>query len=434
MSAQASIELQLISAWESRVGKSMNGNLQDGRAKAMAKFREAGFPALKSEAWKYTPIRKVLDRVGSLEVGPGVATVTSKQVSALGVARLDAFRVVLVDGSFRADLSDLSGLPEGVRVLDLKSAASDPVVVSHLDQSGETGRDAFSDLNSAFVLDGVLLDVADRVVLERPILIQHIATAEAPMLLQPRLLARFGAGSQARVVEICRTIGRQAVVTNSLAEFFTARHANVDHFRLIDENDASVHINNLRSRQEGDSHFATNVITVSGGTVRNQSYFLPDGENCETHLSGFYLAQGNAHIDNHTLVDHAKPECYSNELFKGILSGRGTGVFNGKVLVREDAQKTNAYQTNKSVILGETARMFSKPELEIYADDVKCSHGATTGALDMEAMFYLQSRGIRPAQARLMLLEAFAADVLDRIAVEAIRGHVDELIRARLAE
>jgi Fe-S cluster assembly protein SufD len=202
----------------------------------------------------------------------------------------------------------------------------------------------------------------------------------------------------------------------------------MDHVRIVDEADASVHVHHLEAYQHGGSRFDTNTITLGGGTVRNNAYFLPDGEHCETHLLGLYLGRGDAHYDNHTMVDHAKPECFSNEAYKGILDDRSTGVFNGKVLVRQDAQKINAYQSNRNVLLSETARMFSKPELEIYADDVKCSHGATTGQLDDEALFYLRSRGLRPGTARLLMLQAFAGDVIEQIRDESVRAYISNRI------
>lgn len=435
MAGNDSIEQRLVTAWEERAGVVMNGQLQGGREAAFRRFRETGLPAPRSEAWKYTPIRRVLEKLPPLAMGAGADAdaVDAAQTESLGIPGLEGFRVVLVDGRFRPDLSDTSGLPDGVRVEDLREVAGDPVVLARLDQTGDAGRDVFTDLNSAFVQDGVFVHVARGVTLEKPVLIQHIVTASTPTLVQPRLLGVFEEGSTARLIEICRTLGTAAVMTNAVSEFRTATGAVIDHLRLIEEHAGAVHINTLRSYQEGKSNFSTNVVTLSDGLVRNQAYYLPDGEFCETHLSGFYLARNGAHVDNHTLVDHAMPECYSNELFKGILSGPSTGVFNGKVLVRQDAQKTNAYQSNKSVLLDEEARMYSKPELEIYADDVRCSHGATTGELDKEAMFYLRARGIREHQARLMLLEAFAGDVLDRIAVPEVRDHIDSMIRERLS-
>lgn len=431
MSDRQSIETRLLGEWNARAGSVMNGRLHDSRALAIKRFSESGIPAMRAEAWKYTPIGKILDRMPTLALGPDDSAGAAAAPDA--IEGLDAFRVVLIDGRFQASLSNIEGLPKGARILDLREASSDDEVVQFLDGTGDVARDAFADLNSAFVQDGIAIFVDANVVVPKPILIQHVLTAAKPMLVQPRLLGVFGRNSQARLVEVCTTKGDAEVLTNAMSEFHTSTGAVIDHFRLIDEHAGAVHINNLRSYQEGGSNFATNVVTVSAGIVRNQSYFLPDGEHCETYLSGFYLGQDGAHIDNHTLVDHAKPECYSNELFKGVLSNKAVGVFNGKVLVRQDAQKINAYQSNKSVLLDDTARIYSKPELEIYADDVRCSHGATTGELDKDALFYLRARGIREDAARLMLLEAFASDVLDRIKEDAVRSHVDSLIRSRLS-
>ena len=208
--------------------------------------------------------------------------------------------------------------------------------------------------------------------------------------------------------------------------------ARVEHYHIQDEGQGAARVSTLHTYQQGGSYFATLTATLSGTMVRNNLNFLPDAEHCETHLFGLYLGQDQMHVDTHTLIDHARPNCQSNELYKGILDGRSTGVFNGKVLVRPDAQKTNAYQSSKSVVLTETARMFAKPELEIYADDVKCSHGATTGRLDEEALFYLQSRGLRIHQARALLLQAFARDVIEHVHIEPLRAYLDEVIANRL--
>jgi len=431
---ESNLEASLVRSWESVAHDGLNGLYRDERAEAIQRFKEAGLPRARSEAWKYTPISKVLGRLPELKLDAAGSghSVGPEEVEALGIPSLDADRVVLVNGRFRRDLSSLDRLTPGVTVRDLREALADPSVIRDIDRTGETARDAFADLNSAFLRDGVYVRVTGKVAAERPLLILHILTASEPALVQPRVVGVFGENAQIRLVEVCRTLGDAPVVTNSMAEYHTARRARIDHDRIIDEHEETVHINNLRSRQEGDSRFSTNVITLSRGVVRNQSYLLPDGEHCETFLSGFYLGQGKAHIDNHTMVDHAMPECVSDELFKGVLSDRSRGVFNGKVLVRQDAQKTNAYQTSKSIVLDDTAVMYAKPELEIYADDVKCSHGATTGQLDSEAMFYLRSRGIHAADAQLILLEAFAGDVFDRIELEPVRDHVDQLFRRRL--
>jgi Fe-S cluster assembly protein SufD len=200
--------------------------------------------------------------------------------------------------------------------------------------------------------------------------------------------------------------------------------ASIDHVLIYERSQQSTFVNGLHVYQEGSSHYATNTITLGGGMVRNNLHFLPDGEECETHLNGLYIARGSMHVDNHTFVDHAKPNCESNELFKGIIADSATGVFNGKILVRQDSQKINAYQSSKSIVLDRSASVYAKPELEIYADDVRCSHGATTGELDEDALFYLRARGIAPEDARLLLLEAFARDVVDLIGHEPVRDYL----------
>ena len=231
-----------------------------------------------------------------------------------------------------------------------------------------------------------------------------------------------------QIIEHFGEAGASSAFENRIAEMIVAEGASIDHVLVYERGLQNTFVNGLHVYQAGSSHYATNTITLGGGMVRNNLHFLPDGEECETHLNGLYIARGTMHIDNHTFVDHAKPNCESNELFKGIVKDKATGVFNGKILVRQDSQKINAYQSSKSIVLDRSASVYAKPELEIYADDVKCSHGATTGQLDEEALFYLRARGIRPETARLLLLEAFARDVVDLIDHESVR----EVLYSRL--
>ncbi len=216
-----------------------------------------------------------------------------------------------------------------------------------------------------------------------------------------------------------------------MTEVFVGAHAHVDRYEIQDESARTSIVNKVRAYQQTGSVFRNSTFTFSGEVIRNNVEILPDAEHCETHLYGLFLGDGVMHVDNHTLVDHARPNCFSNELYKGILDDKATGVFNGKVLVRLDAQQTNAYQSNKSILLTDTARMYSKPELEIYADDVKCSHGATTGQLDEDALFYLRSRGLTEKRARAILLTAFARDVLNNVVIEPLRVYLDTLVTAR---
>jgi Fe-S cluster assembly protein SufD len=224
----------------------------------------------------------------------------------------------------------------------------------------------------------------------------------------------------------------ESLFVNAVTEWSVGERARVEHYQIQDFSENTSVVATLEAHQAGQSYFSTHTSTLKGGLIRNNLSIVPDAEECESHLFGFVLGSKAMHVDNHTLVDHRKPNCFSNELYKSILGDTSTGIFNGKVFVRPDAQKINAYQSNKSIILTEKARMYSKPELEIYADDVKCSHGATTGQLDTEALFYLKSRGLNDKQARSLLLMAFARDVIDLINVEPLRDHLDRQIAATL--
>ncbi len=424
-------ERGFVEFWRAADGHVLNGRdpgLAAARRSAIERFAEVGLPPEKSEAWKYTNIRRLVEAwAGTDPVAEGP---DPGPVDGLFLVPGDAWRVVMVNGRFDEARSALAGLPSGVTVASIAEGASSrpEVFARSFGATRPEGADGFVALNTAFAQSGLFVHVPRGTQLGRPIEILFLSGSERRGFVQPRVLFVADEGSSARIVENWRSFGEGAVFTNAVSEFLVARDAAVDHVRIVDEHASSVHVHYLQARQLGSSTFSTVSFVFGGGTVRSDAYLLPDAEHCETHLNGFYFARGSAQVDNHTLVDHARPNCESNELYKGILDGQATGVFNGKVLVRQDAQKTNAYQSNKSVVLSETARMFSKPELEIYADDVKCSHGATTGRLDDDAFFYLRARGIPPAKARLLLLQAFSGDVFETVRDEALR----ERLLARL--
>jgi len=236
-----------------------------------------------------------------------------------------------------------------------------------------------------------------------------------------------------KVVESYRTLGDEASFTNSVTEVVVARDARVEYYKVQNDTNQSYHIGTTQVRQSDNSLFYSATVTLNGGFVRNNLNIVLDGEHCEAHMYGLYIPNGKQHIDNHTLVDHAKPNSYSNELYKGILEERATGAFNGKIYVRPDAQKTNAYQSCKNVVLSPDATMNTKPQLEIYADDVKCSHGTTTGKLNDEALFYMRSRGIPKEQAQTLLMYAFAEDVMNKIKIAPIREYLEGVVAEKLA-
>ena len=429
-------EDRFVAAFEANEGHALNGTndaLRALRKDAIEHFRLLGLPAPKSEAWKYTNIEKVLRHEYALDFSASEHDLTAADLEPFFIPGLDAHVFVLVNGRPAAGLSRIGALPEGVVVAGLDEAAQEhaDLVNRHLAQYANYKDEPFRALSTAFTRDGVFVYVPKGQVVEKPIHVLSLVKTDRDLFLQPRTLVVAEANAQVKLIETNHDLTGTKTFTNALDEFFVAEDAQVDHYRIQDEGERASQVLTLQVYQLEQSVFRTNTVTLSGETVRNNFSFLPDAEHCESHLFGLVLAGGQMHVDNHTFVDHAKPNCFSNELYKNVIGDEATGVFNGKVFVRQDAQKTNAYQSNQSLVLSERARMYAKPELEIYADDVQCSHGATTGQLDPEALFYLRSRGIGERQARAMLLLAFARDVLDNVRIEPLRALLDEKVQER---
>ncbi|NNF04870.1 MAG: Fe-S cluster assembly protein SufD [Rhodothermales bacterium] len=421
-------ESRFVEVFDRQVGLMQNGSTdvwKKRRREAMRVFAETGFPTPKTEAWKYTPVRRWIR--DDLRLVPDVAPATGRAP----LAELPGVHIRTANGMPADDLSQ--ELPDGLTVTTLRQAQekAPDIIRDYLSKAVVLDRDTFSALGSAFADDGLLIHVRKGAVIEQPVYVHHLGASEGAFI-QPRMLTVIEAGAHVQIVEYFSDAG-VAHFENRLGEIFVGPRANGRHLSIFERSDQAVMVNSLFVHQDEESVFSTNHFTFGGNMVRNNLNFLPDAEYCETNLNGLYLAAGDAHIDNHTFVDHAKPNCVSNELFKGILTDRARGVFNGKVLVRQDAQKINAYQSSKSIVLSPDARNYSKPELEIYADDVKCSHGATTGELDPESVFYLRSRGVSEQRARLLLLEAFARDIVDLVAVDGIREYLNSRLQELLA-
>ncbi len=425
---------RLAEAFAALDGHALNGSntrLQQLRRDSMARVEQLGLPTRRSEAWKYTPIEKQFEAPLHVVAGAAQPWGTAADVDAALVPDLDAFVAVLVNGAFQPALSRLDGLPQGVVVMGLKAALEEQPerVESHLDAYTRSESDVFMALNAAFLTDGLFVDVARGVAPEKPLHIVHLVEATERSLVQPRVLVVAGENAHITLVETFRVSGEALV--NSVSEFAVGARARVAHYRVEDEGEMVSHVSATEAYQHGQSFFASTTITLSGDVVRNNAYVRPGGEGGESHLYGLFLAEGTTHVDNATFLDHAAPHCESTELYKGVLWDEARGVFNGKVLVRPDAQKTNAYQSSRSIVLSDRAEMYSKPELEIYADDVKCSHGAATGKLDPDALFYLRARGLSRAQARALMLLAFARDVTDTITIPALHDWLDAHLQRR---
>ncbi|MDR3708099.1 MAG: Fe-S cluster assembly protein SufD [Capsulimonadaceae bacterium] len=399
------------------------------RRRAFCSFSELGFPTRKHEEWRFTPIPRIIETpFGPSRSG---AAPHDGDAAAYSFGELGGDQIVFVDGYFDAALSSIESSADGVRVGSLAAAlADDPGALD-----GKLGAFApvegwtFSALNAAFFADGAYVLIPRNVVLEAPIQILYLSTGgERPTVSYPRTLVIAERGSQATVVESYASSSGELYFTNAVTEFYIGENAVVDHYKVTREGVGAQHISVAQVEIERNGRFKSNNITLGGSLVRNDVNAHLAGEGIVCVLNGLYMARGKQLVDNHTFIDHANPNCESHELYKGILADRSRGVFNGKILVRPDAQKTDAKQTNKTLLLSKEATIDTKPQLEIFADDVKCTHGATVGQADEEAVFYLRSRGIGEEDARSLLTYAFASDIVSRIAIEPIRQKLDEAL------
>jgi len=398
------------------------------RESAIAQFERLGFPTTKIEQWRFTSVEPIAERTFVLATGS--AAQAAPLARALGNPIAHA---VCVNGRFAPQLSNLDKLPKGVQVLGLEATlASQPSLIEpYLSKLSLTQTGAFTSLNTAFLRDGVVVVIPARVVVEQPIEITFASVSEnGGSVSHPRLLIVAGEASQATVLE--RYVGQGAAFTNAVAEVWLGASAVVDHYKLQEEAAEAFHIASMFLHAARGGTFASNSLTFGGRLVRNDVIATLDGEGVDCTLNGLYVGRGAQLIDNHTTIDHAMPHCGSHEVYKGILADQAHAVFNGKIIVRPDAQKTDAKQTNKALLLSDDANVNSKPELEIFANDVKCTHGAAIGQLDDAAMFYLRSRGLGIAESRAMLVRAFAGDILNRVKIEPVRTYLEGILTARL--
>jgi len=409
--------------------------LRLAREAAVERFRELGFPTLDDEEWKYmnvAPIARTPFRIGN---GFAVRGLTVEELQRVTFGEMDCTHLVFLNGRFAPELSRLRPVPDGVRIMILAAALVEEPdrLEPHLSRHAQFEDHAFVALNTAFIQDGAFVYLPRRKVLEEPIhLIFVSAPNGSPRVSHPRNLIVAEAGSQAAVVESYVSLGEAAYFTNAVTEVVAGDGAVVDHCKLQRESEQAYHVATLQAHLSRSAHFASHSVSLGGALVRNDVNIVLDAEGVDCVLNGLYLAQGSQHIDNHTFIDHARPHGSSREFYKGVLSGRSHGVFNGKIRVRKDAQKTDAKQTNKNLLLSEEALVDTKPQLEIFADDVRCTHGATIGQLDEDALFYLRSRGLGREDARSLLIHAFASDLISRIPVVPVRTGLECLLMTRL--
>ncbi len=402
------------------------------RQSAIGAFRRTGFPTTRDEEWRFTSVAPIAD-TSFLPAPP--AEVSAQDVAPFLVPGLDGPALVFVDGRFAPRLSTLDTQVTGATCLSLADALSKrPAALEpFLGRSASVDGRAFTALNTASFEDGAFISVADGAVIEPAIQVLFLSTlTPQPAISHPRLLAVLGRNSQARIVEIFASLGASLGFTNAVAEFVVGEGAGLDHCRIQRESQTAFHIGQTQYRLDRSSRMSAHAMALGGLIARTDAVAVLGGEGADCTLNGLYLGGGVQLIDNHTEIDHARPHGTSRELYKGILDGRARGVFNGRIRVRPDAQKTDSKQTNKTLLLADDAQVNTKPQLEIFANDVKCTHGATVGQLDADALFFLRARGIGLEAARGMLIRAFLTDVTNRIGLDPLRAEIERLLAARL--
>ena len=406
--------------------------LDELRTRGAARFAALGLPTVRDEEWRFTNVSP-LGAIDFLPADP----VSGTADHLAGFAYADApVRLVIVNGRFDTTLSRTKGLPAGVQVGSLAAAMNGhaDIVQRYFGQLADFSSRSFTALNTAFVQDGAFLHVPEGVVVETPIHILFMSGADAATVMShPRTLLVAGANSQVRLVESYVGVPGRTYFANVVSEMFVGENAVVDHYRVQQESIEAYHIASLHAHTARSATFSSHSFSLGGKLVRNDAFAILDGEGGDCTLNGLYLADRDRLIDNHTTIDHAKPHCGSHEVYKGILGGTARAVFNGKIIVRQDAQKTDAKQTNRALLLTDGATINTKPQLEIFADDVKCTHGAAIGQLDDDAIFYLRARGLTFADARDMLIHAFAGQILERVQIEPLRDALEAELFAQLA-
>ena len=422
-------------SWQPSARKNDPSWLSELRQAGIANFSSIGFPTTKDEAWKYTNVGPVVARPFDLANGE-LRSIGVGELLPSALVEADAPRLVFLNGVYAPGLSSFDGLPGEVQLANLAELhkQDDGFLASQLGRQADYRRNAFVALNTAFLDDGAVVVIPPGCRLPRPIYLVYISGAEQrPLLSHPRTLIFLGAASEATIVESYAGLNGGIYLCNAVTELIGEADAVAHHYRLQKEGEAAFHMGTLAANLGRGCHLTAHAVTLSGALVRNDVHVALAGEGAECVLNGLYLGAGKQHVDNSTEIEHVKPRATSLELYKGILDDASHGVFNGKIVVHKDAQKSDARQTNRNLLLSADAVVNTKPQLEIYADDVKCSHGSTIGQLDPDALFYLRSRGLGPDEARTLLSFAFASDIVRRMNVDALRRRLDDYLVAKFS-
>lgn len=411
----------------------VNGSLHDIRTSALKNFEEKGFPTKKEESWKYTSLNVILKN--DYSVFPKQDnTIEFAEVKKYFLHEIDTYKVIFVDGKFSSFLS--STTHDGLDVCLMSSALNKPkykIVIDEYFNKIASKDDSLTSLNTAFASEGAYINIPKGKVVEKPIEIIYFSTGkENALMVQPRNLVIAGENAHVQIIERHQSLNENPVLTNSVTEIFAQKRAIVDYYKIQNDNLEANLIDNTYVSQKQESHVSVHTFSFGGNLTRNNLNFYHFGERLTSTLNGITIIGENQHVDHYTLVNHAQPNCESFQDYKGIFSDRSTGVFNGKVYVEKEAQKTNAFQKSNNILLSDKATINAKPQLEIFADDVKCSHGCTVGQLDETAMFYMQQRGIPKKEAKALLMYAFSNSVIENIKIPELKQRITKIIATKL--
>ncbi len=407
--------------------------IQSLRKKAIENFQVLGLPTMKTEAWKYTSVKPML-KYNYVQASNGTTLPVTENDIQDPLGNEAVVRLVFVNGRFNAELSRIGDTGK-VIVMPLAEALKKHTDLTelYLARQAAIKSEAFAALNTAFMEDGAFVHVPRNATLDLPVHFIYISDGrEQSVICHPRNLFLFEDGASAKIVETHRALGENPVLTNILTEGRSGKNTDVDIYRIQNGLNDHFQVSNSYLYQENDSRLRNHVVTFDGRIIRNGLFVNMNGENCDSRFEGLYVPSGDTHVDNHTFVEHSRPNSQSDQFYKGVLKDRSVGVFDGEIYVHRAAQKTNAFQLNQNVLMDDTASVHAKPQLEIFADDVKCSHGATTGTIDEEAIMYLRCRGITEREARAMVMHAFAAEVLNRIRIPRLKETMLDALSANL--
>ncbi len=420
-------------AFENKGNIDLDSNVHDLRIKAIENFEKLGFPTKKNEEWKYTSLNPILKY--DYSVFPSLDNnIELKDIKKYFLHEIESYKIVFVDGVYSSFLSDTTH--EEADVCILSAALKKPkykMIIDHYFNKITSKNDSLSSLNTAFSKEGAFINIPKNTILEKPIQVLFFSTgSEKELMLNPRNLIIVGENSHVQIYERHQSLNKNKILTNCVTEIFAHKRAIVNYYKVQNDKDNASIIDHTYIQQKEGSIASVNTFTSGGKLTRNNINVHHEGERITTNLNGITIIEGKQHVDNHTIINHKHENCESHELYKGIYDDSASGVFNGKVIVDQKAQKTNAFQQNDNILVGNKASINAKPQLEIFADDVKCSHGCTIGQIDKNAIFYMQSRGIPIKEAKALLLFAFGNEVINKVKIPALKSRIIKLIAEKL--